>query len=68
MFHLQGAIIRTDLYLVLVYDWDPNCLRYWGIVVYSVLIWLKMRLKWKTVFSKWSIVLKYTIKLELTIK
>jgi len=27
-----------------------------------------MRLKWKTVFSKWSIVLKYTIKLELTIK
>jgi len=24
-----------------VYDWDPNCLHYWGIVVYSVLIWLK---------------------------
>ena len=22
--------------LVLVYDWDPNCLHYWGIVVYSV--------------------------------
>jgi len=39
-----------------------------GIVVYSILIWLKMRLNWKTMFSKWSIVLKYTIKLELTIK
>ena len=29
---------------------------------------VKKRLKWKTVFSKWGIVLKYTIKLELTIK
>jgi hypothetical protein len=34
--------------LFLVYDCDPNCLHYWGIVVYSVVIWLKMRLKWKT--------------------
>jgi hypothetical protein len=30
----------------LVNDWDPNCLHYWGIVVYSVLVWLKIRLKW----------------------
>jgi len=51
-----------------VYDWDPSCLPYWGIVVYIILFWLKMRLKWKTMFSKWIIVLKYTIKLELTIK
>jgi len=50
-----------------VYDWDPNCLHYWGTVVYSVLIWLKKRLKWKTMFIKWSMVLKYTVKLELTI-
>jgi hypothetical protein len=27
-----------------------------------------MRLKWKTKFSKWSIVVKYAIKFELTIK
>jgi hypothetical protein len=27
-----------------------------------------MRLNWKTMFSKWSIVLKCTIKLELTVK
>ena len=50
-----------------MYNWVPNCLHYWGIVVYSVLVWLKIRLKWKTMFSEWSIVLKYTIKLELTI-
>jgi len=61
-----------------VYDWDPNCLHYWGIVVYSivvysivvysVLIWLELRLKRKTMFSKWSTVLKCTVKLELTVK
>jgi len=43
--------IRTGPYLVLVYDWDPYCLHYWGIVVYSVLIWLKMRLQWQIMFS-----------------
>jgi len=49
----SGLCIRTDAYLVLVYDWDPNCLHYWGIAVYIVLIWLKVRLKWKTMFREW---------------
>jgi hypothetical protein len=57
MFQLQGAIIRPlyknrPLSGFLVYDSDPNCLHYWGIIVYSVLVWLKMRLKWKTMFGK----------------
>ena len=52
MFQLQGAIIRPlyknrSLSGFLVYDWDPNCLHYWDIVVYSVVVWLKMRLNWK---------------------
>jgi len=42
MFQLQGAITRPlyknrSLSGFLAYDWDPNCLHYWGIVVYSVL-------------------------------
>ena len=41
--------IRTVPSLVFfVHDWDPNCLQYWGIVVYSVPNLVKMSLKWKT--------------------
>ena len=48
MFQLQGAIIRPLIYeqilnWFLVYDWDPNCLHYCGIVVYSTLIIILFR-------------------------
>jgi len=72
--HESGFFIATSriqeqtLIWFLVNDWDTICLHYCGIVACSDLIWLKMKLKLKTMFSKWSIVLKYTIKLELTIK
>ena len=72
MFQLQGAIIRP-LYKKrsLSGFWCtigiPNYLHYWGTVVYSVPVWLKIRLKWKAEFSKWSIVLKYAIKFGLTV-
>jgi len=43
MFQLQGAVIRPLIekqipILLLVYNWDPNCLHYCDIVVYSILI------------------------------
>ena len=41
--------ISTDPSLVfLVYDWDPNFVHYWGVVVYSIQNLGKMSLKWKT--------------------
>jgi len=49
MSHHQASNIRTDPSLVfLVYDWDPNYLHYWGVVVYSIQNLVKMSLKWKT--------------------
>jgi len=49
MSHHQAFNIRTDPSLVfLVYDWDPNCVPYWGVVVYSIQNLVKMSLKWKT--------------------
>jgi hypothetical protein len=65
MFRLQGAIIKP-LYknISLSGFWCTSGITIvyiTGVLLYSVLIWLKMRLKWKTMFSKWSTVLKYTI-------
>jgi len=55
MFQLQGAIIRplyirTDPYLVFSVQLGSKLfiVHYWSTVVYSVLVWLKIRLKWKT--------------------
>jgi esterase/lipase superfamily enzyme len=50
MFQLQGDIIRPlyknrCLSAFLVYDSDPNCLHYWGTVVYDIVVWVKMKLK-----------------------
>jgi hypothetical protein len=72
VFQLQGAIIRPQYKNRSLSDFwcrlGFQLFTLLGTVVYRVLIWLKMRLNWKTMFSKWSIVQKYTIKLELTIK
>jgi len=73
MFQLQGAIIRplyirTDPYLVFGVGLESKlftllkycCVQCSGLVKHEV--------KWQTMCSKWSIVLKYTVKLELTVK
>jgi hypothetical protein len=67
MFQLQGTIIRP-LYNILSGFWCAIVIAvvYITGVLLCAVFWFGY--KWKTIFSKWSIVLKCTIKLELSIK
>jgi hypothetical protein len=38
--HHEASIEDQILIWLLVYNWDPSCLHYWGIVAYSALVWL----------------------------